>query len=547
MKKELRSIAIVCGLLAVSLPARAAVLNVAASLVDVNADGQCSLREAMENAAANSTTHADCPPTGGYGADVINLTASTYNAADGPYSGDGDNAFPAVTGNLTIHGNGATVQRDPQAMDDFRLFAVTDPGTLNIDHLTVTNGRATAGSLGSRGGALLNEWGTLNLDSVSVTNSFASDGGGGIGTAGTTTTTIVNSTLSGNSAGSGGGIYNGETHHLVLNGSTVDDNSASIGGGITSYGDTELTCTTVSNNDASYGGGIYAATTATTSIANSAILNNSANEDSGSDGIGGGIYNEGISNFQTVGTEGLVVVNSTIAGNSADTDGGGIFNSSGNVFLYNATVASNVADDDMNGTGDGGGIAENGSFLQQGVPLLFPAQVRFRNTSLADNIDRGQEAPDCIDLQTSPLSTNLNSEGYNLIENVQNCTITEAANSGTNVTGVDPNLGAPALPASPCDTAVACPASPSDAIDGGNPDGCRGADGTILSDDQREFVRPVDGGSGVVRCDIGACEFGSQLPPPEANPTPVMDGRVIAVLVLVLFGYVAWRGRFGTI
>ena len=54
--------------------------------------------------------------------------------------------------------------------------------------------------------------------------------------------------------------------------------------------------------------------------------------------------------------------------------------------------------------------------------------------------------------------------------------------------------------------------SGSDAIDAGDPTGCKDSDGNLLTTDQRGFIRPVNGGSGSARCDMGAYEFNSTLP-----------------------------------
>lgn len=58
----------------------------------------------------------------------------------------------------------------------------------------------------------------------------------------------------------------------------------------------------------------------------------------------------------------------------------------------------------------------------------------------------------------------------------------------------------------------------SPALDAGNPAGCTDNAGNNLTTDQRGYPRPVDGGSGQSRCDIGAVEFGPTAPtPPEVR------------------------------
>lgn len=56
----------------------------------------------------------------------------------------------------------------------------------------------------------------------------------------------------------------------------------------------------------------------------------------------------------------------------------------------------------------------------------------------------------------------------------------------------------------------------SPAIDAGDPTGCGDGQSGGLPRDQRGYLRPVDGGSGQTRCDLGAFEFGATAPaPPE--------------------------------
>ncbi len=514
-------------------PLYAATIYVAAAEVAVSGNGACSLREAIENANADATTHADCPPAGAYGADTVELVASTYSLADGPYAVDGTNGLASVSGMLTINGHDATIERAAGA-PSFRLFHIASTGHLILHSLTVRNGDASGMGLAADGGGILNRLGTLTMTSVVLLDNAAFGSGGGLRTTGAGLTTITDSTIGpNNSAASGGGIFNGEPHQLVVSGSQISGNSADGGGGgLSNFSAADLTCTTLSDNEATFGGGIYEATTATLLLRSSSVVSNRA-----TDGSGGGIFNSGISNLLDVGTQGLIVANSTIAQNSALESGGGIFNSSANVFLSNTTIAGNIADSSNTGVGDGGGFAQEGSgFNAAGALITSPAQLVFRNTIIADNIDRTGQAPDCIDTQSQNIflmTDRLNSHGYNLIEDITGCSITEAANPGTDVTQQDPNLGPLASPPSQC-SPTTCPALVSPAIDGGNPAGCTGQDGQPVTTDQRGVIRPLDGDeNGSSICDIGACEVG--VVPPRAVPllTPVGFAALALLLLAV--------------
>jgi hypothetical protein len=104
----------------------------------------------------------------------------------------GPDGLPPITSTLTINGNGATIQRDVNAIGDFRLFYVSGglSGELPLGHLTLENvtlqgGIAKGGDSGfgggglGAGGAIFNQ-GTVNLDGITVTNNQAQGGGGGV-------------------------------------------------------------------------------------------------------------------------------------------------------------------------------------------------------------------------------------------------------------------------------------------------------------------------------------------------------------------------------
>jgi hypothetical protein len=222
---------------------------------------------------------------------------------------------------------------------------------VTLSHMTFRNG---AGQ--EDGGGIYNCFGTLTVrDSIITENRITSGNGSfgygaGIYNCPSSTMTIINTTISRNSAKVGGAICNGGT--LTIVNSTISENIARqhLGGAIGNYG--------------------------TLTITNSTFTGNS----SGSDGLAGGILNGGL--FQSAGT--LMVSNSTISGNIAgEGNGGGIFNVKGSTVVFKNSIVENHAggncrgaitssgynlssDDscDFNGTGDLNGID----------PLLGPLQ-----------------------------------------------------------------------------------------------------------------------------------------------------------------------------
>ncbi|NDH07976.1 hypothetical protein EBX93_19025, partial [bacterium] len=139
-------------------------------------------------------------------------------------------------------------------------------------------------------------------------------------------------------AGNGGGlsIYN----------ATVTISNSTISGNITSFTNANSNPNSITNINSyfsNYGGAIFnnSGTNNNLNITNSTISGNSS-------GFGGGIYNLGT----------VTVINSTISGNSATTNGGGIFNDSNggtlniaNTIIANSTDGASTPIDDYSGGG----------------------------------------------------------------------------------------------------------------------------------------------------------------------------------------------------
>jgi hypothetical protein len=167
-------------------------------------------------------------------------------------------------------------------------------------------------------------------------------GGGGIfsaaGKVGSATITVINSTISGNSADCGGGILTGAGPGggmSTITNSTISGNSATTsGGGIFSYGNFTMTNSSVSDNSATTtGGGIinYGNLTMT----NSTISGNTAANP------GGAIYND----FKGVAQIGDTVLN-------AGASGGTIFVNAGTVTSLGYNLASDNGGGVLTGPGD---------------------------------------------------------------------------------------------------------------------------------------------------------------------------------------------------
>jgi CSLREA domain-containing protein len=201
--------------------AQAASLMVTTEVDELNADGDCSLREAIEAANTNAAVDA-CVSGSSTETDTIDFAASLsgqpitlasqlpiITAAGGALTIDGGSA------DITISGNKAV-----------RVFQV-GTGTLSGPQLTLKNLTVADGTLASgSGGAIINIGTVMVLNSTFSGNS-ASLGGGAIDNIGTLE--VTNSTFSGNSsATNGGGISNGDGDTATLS-NTIMANSPSGG------------------------------------------------------------------------------------------------------------------------------------------------------------------------------------------------------------------------------------------------------------------------------------------------------------------------------
>lgn len=166
------------------------------------------------------------------------------------------------------------------------------------------------------------------------------DSGGGIyncfGTLTVTDSIITGNKIRGGNGtfGYGGGIYNCPDSTLTLINTTLSDNSAEIGGAICNGGTLTIVNSTFSGNVAHQHRGGAIASYGFLKVINSTFYGNS----SGLSGSAGAILNGGL--FQSEGT--LLINNSTMSGNIAE-EGAGIVNVKGSmVFIQNSIVANNI-------------------------------------------------------------------------------------------------------------------------------------------------------------------------------------------------------------
>jgi hypothetical protein len=286
----------------------------------IQAINQANLSSEVGTITLNPDHQADC---------VYTLTSPHNNT-------DGHNGLPSITSQIILEGEGATLERSSIAgTPPFRIFHVAANGNLTLNQVTVSNGRATSGSLPANAGGGIANFGTLNLINSIISGNYATNGGGLYNDVGGMLN-LINSAVSYNSQASfGGGIFN--QGRLSLADSIITGNSADLsGGGIANFGMLSLSHSTVSHNgQPGLGGGIF--NQSTLNLANSTISGNSATRD------GGGLFND------FGGT--IYLADSIVSDNKAGRNGGGIFNfENGTLSLTRSTVSKN------RGKGDAGGI-----------------------------------------------------------------------------------------------------------------------------------------------------------------------------------------------
>jgi hypothetical protein len=395
--------------------------------------GHCSLREAIQ-AAQTAGSFNGCTISGGdSNADTIQLIpATTYTL-----SLTGGNEDANATGDLDIVGQAGT--------DDQLGITTTAAGRATID----ANGLDRAFDVGP-GLYPIAYMSSFGLANVEIKGGAGVSDGGAVKVADATFFSLANSYIHDNAADAAGAIH--VPVNTVIADSRIEGNTADAFGGIWTEGDLTISGTTVAGNHALNGPG-------------------------GGIGIGSPFVD-------------VSLTNSTVTGNDASTDGGGIYSQAdpanppptgpGSLTIASSTVAGNHADADSNGSGNGGGIFMQGT-----------ASSTTRNSIFGDNTDFGGQAPDC--------SGSLTSQGYNLFESILGCTVT----LNNDVIG-DPKLG----PAFIDPVGVPVPVLPllpgSPAINAANPGPADNSPPHCPTADQRADSR---GSAFVDGCDIGAFEY----------------------------------------
>jgi hypothetical protein len=261
----------------------------------------------------------------------MTVDASTVSANTAEYGGGIFNDASPVVQNVSTGGHQSTA-----------TSSILAPAALIVQNGS-TIGEAGAGNTATvNGGGIHNWYGTTTVEASTVISNTAVNGGGIFNWHGTTT--VEASTVISNTATlDGGGIHNYYGSTLTVEGCTVSANTAVDGGGIHNSATLDITNSTIGgagtgNTSTLCGGGIYNGANSTTTVDGSTVSANTAE-------FGGGIYNDGTPptlNSSTIGeataAPGRILAPATLtvqngstiggagAGNTATTNGGGIYN-----------------------------------------------------------------------------------------------------------------------------------------------------------------------------------------------------------------------------
>jgi hypothetical protein len=301
-------LALAC-LLGLSLSSRAANLVV----TDLADSGPGSLREAIDTANAN--TDADVitfdAALSGQNIGLNNLVLSNEVTIDASGLAGGIGII-----NLILYASGAT----------HRIFEVSPNSIVELNNLRIVGGYAGNSQLEHGGGILARGPGALTLNQCTLSlNCTEGDGGAIAVTGGGLTLTLNRCTITRNIARSGGGIHIlGSSGTTIINECIISENGATWeGGGV--WGPVTISNSTIHDNFARIrGGGIHGLSPFR--LNNSTLFGNSAPRGAGINLISGSAG---------------VVNNSTISGNHALLEGGGIW--APGAPLTNSIVAGNTA------------------------------------------------------------------------------------------------------------------------------------------------------------------------------------------------------------
>lgn len=363
---------------------------------EIRVDEKCSLRDAITTYNTETSTGGCRLPS--WGKPRINLRTDITLTEP----------LPAIWTDLTIDGFGHQISGDKL----HQVFVVYNHD-LSISNLHIVDGTSE-----EHGGAIYVSGGAVSLSNSSIKSSLALEEGGAI-YARSSTVSIIDTIISGNSAGSGGGIYIGDGE-LNIAESALSDNVALYGGAIATHlSSTSIVDGVIERNRSRGSGGGIAVADGGLQIRHSSVAANTAQKSGGGLSLvgvygtirdvsisanfagadGGGLrWSRSMSDFG-VGSGELDIFDSALTGNRAVSRGGGIYSNARDIRVSNSTFNDNRAG------GNGGALyseARDATFTHVtfmrnqalnggGVFSRKPDAITLRNSLIA-----GSTGGDCV-------------------------------------------------------------------------------------------------------------------------------------------------------
>ena len=441
------------------------------------------------NVLASAGIGSNYAANGIYNTGFLSLTDSLIenNSSTGIFnSGTLTMANSTARGNTRqgINSTGTATLTSSTISDTINSSGISNSGTMKIANCTVSGNHGGIDNRGimtlldttvsnnasSRGGGIYNgDAGKMTINGGIITANIASGNfshAGGIYNSGSLA--LIDGAIRENTATYGGGIEN--SGMLIMDRGVVLNNTATEGGGIWNSGDINLNNSSISSNTAGSAAGVENHGFATLSL--STVFGNSSTT-----GGCGGIANIGIESMST-----LTLFGSTVSGNTSEN--ATICNSYGTLTLIDSTLSENSAT-----SGKSGGIHAYPDYYGHGSSLVLIGSTIAGNTAanIASDIYNGALSESLIvnSIIQSCASdggdtTALNDNGGNL-DGGSGCGLTNPTSKSNATLDLGPlaDNGGP--------TWTMLPGANSDAIGFGLPDVCRNA--PVNSRDQRGYVR----------------------------------------------------------
>ena len=351
--------------------------------------GAGSLRQAIDDANNNA------------GADVIVFdagSAGTITLTSGQLQ---------ITDDVTITGLGAadSIISGNTTNRIFYIYNSAVSLTVSISGLTMTDGYAA-----NYGGAIANFGNGLTLSGVVLTGNETTGTGGALhsGFSSSPNTdihaplTIIDSEISGNTAGGdGGGVkmyFIGDVS--VVNTTFSGNHSGSRGGGASGedVGNVSIVDSLFQNNESvDQGGGLHLYRSGDVSLDSTTFDHNIADVTDHGFGDGGGVYVDA--------SDSVTMTNSTVSGNEAKDGAGILLGNAGDVLIANSTIANNVGD--SIGGGQGGALYRWGS---NGDTRILFSTISGNSTS-NNTVRLKNDSPHTVEVLGTVISDNSNRDG----------------------------------------------------------------------------------------------------------------------------------------